>query len=692
MTPNAPPDACALNLVVEAAPIAILIQDLSAVWDGLDRLRAEGVSDLRVHLDARPSVEADLLAGLRGVWANSRACALLGAETGNDPTPALRRFLNHPENRDFVRDSLLALWNGETRFQGEGVGTDDTGRTLSLGVTLVLPASPDEARSVPIYVLDRSEVAGHAEALRASETRFRLTFERASLGMAITALDGRVRTTNPAFSEIVGLSDEDLIGMKIGDLTSEGDHAEGQRVRATLLADPAKTSQTYDKRLRHADGRTLWVRATATLVRTTVGEPWYFIYQIQNLTEHQQAIARARAAENQLFNAIESVSEDVLLFDPDDRLVLVNSHVLTSEPDLAKVLIPGATFEDISRRIAERKLTTPEGDVDQEDWLHWRLARFRKSNVEPFETRSTNGRWFLVRQSRGADGSTLILRSDITDMKRREADLTEAKRLADRANRAKSAFLANMSHELRTPLNAINGFAEVMVKELHGPLGATPYADYVNNILSAGQHLLDLISDILDISVVEAGDLLLAESDYCPASLVSACLQDHVKQAADKGLVLRNAVPAGLPLLRCDAYRIRQVLQNLLSNAIKFTPPDGTVEIGGCVSVSGGLIITVCDTGIGMTGTDIQVALTNFGQVQNVFARSEGGTGLGLPLARALIEAHGGHLSISSAPDRGTTVTLDLPAWRVLRDTEDAGPIRALRSTFGDASGDLQAS
>jgi two-component system cell cycle sensor histidine kinase PleC len=277
-------------------------------------------------------------------------------------------------------------------------------------------------------------------------------------------------------------------------------------------------------------------------------------------------------------------------------------------------------------------------------------------------------------------------------MKRREADLTEAKRLADRANRAKSAFLANMSHELRTPLNAINGFSEVMVKELHGPLGATPYAEYVNSILSAGQHLLDLISDILDISVVEAGDLLLTESDYCPASLVSACLQDHVKQAAEKGIALRNWVPADLPLLRCDAHRIRQVLQNLLSNAIKFTPPDGTVEIGAHVSTSGGLTISVSDTGIGMTDTDIQVALTNFGQVQNVFARSEGGTGLGLPLAHALMEAHGGHLSISSAPDRGTTVTLDLPAWRVLRDRTDVETVMMTHSAVGDASGDLQAS
>jgi PAS domain S-box-containing protein len=685
MSPSESLDARTLDLVVEAAPVAILIQDLSGVWDGLERLRAEGVSDLRAHLDARASAQADLLARVRGVRANRRACQLLDAAAGSDPTPVLGRFLDHPENRDFVRDSLLALWRGETRFQGEGVGTDNTGRVLSLGITLVLPTSREQARSVPIYVLDRSEIAGHSEALRASETRFRLTFERASLGMAITALDGRFLTTNPAFSDIVGFSGDGLIGLRISDLTAEADRAEGERVRAELLANPGKTSLTHEKRLRHADGRTLWVRATATLVRTTVGEPWYFIYQILNLTEHQQAVARARAAENQLFNAIESVSEDVLLFDPDERLVLVNSHVLASEPDLAEVLVPGATFEDISRTIVERNLIAPGEEREPEDWLLWRLDRFRTSNVEPFEVRASDGRWFLVRQSRGTDGSTLILRSDITDMKRREADLTQAKRIADQANRAKSAFLANMSHELRTPLNAINGFSEVMVKELHGPLGAKLYADYADNILSAGQHLLNLISDILDISVVEAGDLLLTESDHCPASLVSACLQDHVKPAAEKGIALRNAVPADLPLLRCDAYRIRQVLQNLLSNAIKFTPPDGTVEIAAHVSASGGLIMTVTDTGIGMTDTDIQVALTNFGQVQNVFARSEGGTGLGLPLARALVEAHGGRLSVASVPDRGTTITLDLPAWRVHRDSTDVETVRMPHSTVGDA-------
>ena len=256
---------------------------------------------------------------------------------------------------------------------------------------------------------------------------------------------------------------------------------------------------------------------------------------------------------------------------------------------------------------------------------------------------------------------------DVTELRAREQALYEAKDAAETANRAKSRFLANMSHELRTPLNAIIGFSEIMRAETLGEIGNVQYRDYAGDILDSARHLLALINDVLDVSRIEAGKLTLEEETVHPKRLVEQAARVVADGAEHAGITVETALPEETPLLHADGCKLTQVLLNLLSNSIKFTAGGGHVALSAEPAEDGSFIFRVSDDGIGMSEADIGVALTPFGQVDNRLARRFEGSGLGLPLSRALIEAHGGTLEVASAPQAGTTVTIALPAERVLR-------------------------
>jgi signal transduction histidine kinase len=243
---------------------------------------------------------------------------------------------------------------------------------------------------------------------------------------------------------------------------------------------------------------------------------------------------------------------------------------------------------------------------------------------------------------------------------------------AETANRTKSAFLANMSHELRTPLNAIIGFSELMQKKMFGPINDR-YSDYANNILASGHHLLGLINDVLDLSKLEAGQLQLHEEEVDLIDLVGTSMHYVEPQAQRSNVRLSHSVDERVRFIRADGRRLRQVLINLLSNAVKFTPEGGKVGVV-CTRTTAGISIVVNDTGVGIAPSDIPRAMEPFGQIDSKISRRHQGTGLGLPLAKHLVELHEGTLTVESRVNVGTTVAIVLPAYRIISPSRSVLP------------------
>ena len=251
-------------------------------------------------------------------------------------------------------------------------------------------------------------------------------------------------------------------------------------------------------------------------------------------------------------------------------------------------------------------------------------------------------------------------------------DLLIARDEARAADRAKSEFLAAMSHELRTPLNAIIGFSEIIKDETFGPVGSIQYRDYGSDIHESGQHLLGLINDILDLSKIESGTDELHEDKIEIPEIIRSALMLVGHRADQGGVKLELELADQLPALRADERKLKQILVNLLSNAVKFTDAGGEVALWAWCRMGSGYVFQIVDTGIGIAPEDIPKALSRFGQVDGDLNRQYEGTGLGLPLTKALVEQHGGVLDLQSQVGVGTTVTVRFPAERIVASLDHA--------------------
>lgn len=268
----------------------------------------------------------------------------------------------------------------------------------------------------------------------------------------------------------------------------------------------------------------------------------------------------------------------------------------------------------------------------------------------------------------GVGTALSLLQLNVQHMQARASELDEARCNAEQANRAKSQFLAGMSHELRTPLNAILGFSEIIRDRSLGGIDVAKLREYADDIHQSGRHLLNVVNDVLDMAKIEAGKVELEDNQIDIGDSIERSIKFLATHAEAADVALETRVPAGLPLLRADEVKLRQVLLNLLSNAVKFTPGGGHVRVEAAADRRRGLTITVQDTGIGIAPPDIPHVLQPFGQADSGFARKYDGAGLGLPLARSIVELHGGDLILDSAVGVGTTVRVRLPADRLIAD------------------------
>ena len=251
--------------------------------------------------------------------------------------------------------------------------------------------------------------------------------------------------------------------------------------------------------------------------------------------------------------------------------------------------------------------------------------------------------------------SEAVLRQRTRDAER------SAKIESQLAKKIKSEFISNMSHELRTPLNSVLGFSKLLSEHENRKLSDDDIVEYASLVQDAATHLLTVINNILDISKLHSGSFILDPSDVHVGDSLDDCLMHFSRQINDTGLNLVCNIADNLPVLQGDEQKLRQTFTNLISNAVKFTPAGGTIKIDAVSARNGDIIVSIADTGVGMTEEEIRVALAPFGQVDASRSRWREGSGLGLPIAKALIELHGGSIDIKSTKGQGTEVIVCLP-------------------------------
>lgn len=518
---------------------------------------------------------------------------------------------------------------------------------------------------VSAYRRIEDEVSHRTEAetrLLETETRFRTIVEGSSQGMYIHR-DGRLIFANPALATLLGAecADDLMDGTNIRDFFAPEDEERLLGYARTRLAGGFAPDR-YECRFRRFDGRLIWVEQFVSVVRW--GTDRAILAAVSGIDERKQAEEALARAEAEYRNIFENATEGIYRSSIDGRQLranpaLVSLNGYSSEDEmLAEVNdIERRWYVEDSRRAEFRRLMERDG----------RVTGF-VSQVYRYKTREriwiAENAW-LVRDEEGRPAFYEGTVRDITAERDARIALIAAKEEAERANQAKSQFLAKMSHELRTPLNAIIGFSEVINKEIFGPAGHRNYVTYAEDILLSGQHLLELINDLLDLAKIEAGAFELREEPVQLHDLIGEVAIMVATQAQVSGIGVKVEVDHQLPALLADIRAVKQMLVNLVSNAVKFNRSGGSVTIRVSAGPDG-LEVAVADTGVGIAPGSIGRILEPFGQLENQMIAEQKGTGLGLPIVKSLIELHGGSLSIDSTPDVGTTVVLRFPPERVI--------------------------
>ncbi|MDZ7824584.1 MAG: ATP-binding protein [Ahrensia sp.] len=434
-------------------------------------------------------------------------------------------------------------------------------------------------------------------------------------------------------------------------------------------------------RMRHALGHYIRLRLRTEVVeRPVIGN--HLIGIAVDVSEQYLLAEKSAVASEHLQAAIESTSEAFVLWDADDRLVLSNRKYSEYSGVPENMLVPGLKRTDIravsAKPLIDRRIPNDEAG----------------GKAQSFERQIADGRWLQINERPTQAGGLISVSTDITQLKLQEERLIEgerrlmqsieevttertisqlkakelaelnqkyltAKEKAEAAYQVKTEFLANVSHELRTPLNAIIGFSDIMKIGMFGPLGSERYDEYATDIQTSGTFLLGVINDILEMSKIEAGRMVLEKELMDLQPLVEETVHMLSLQAKQKNIAVEENVAKSLSI-NADRRAIKQILINLISNAVKFTPDGGRIRIRA-KAVSNALVITIEDTGCGIPAEALNRIGKPFEQVQNQFSKNHTGSGLGLAISKSLAELHGGAMTIKSKVGKGTIVSLRIP-------------------------------
>ncbi len=644
-----------------------------------DRL-PEGALVLFVQKDGRVFAGSLSGAGYVGMSMTRIAPDVAASHYFGDPSGVVRARVGDVDHYVAVVDVPAA---GGYAMVASPVGAiDELWRSdLSLNVTLFAGISAILGIVLYAYFL-QAKRSRDADAIFAeSNLRVETALARGRCGLWDFDLSGRRLFWSRSMYEMLGMTPrEDYLSF--GDaarLMHPDDDGIYQVARAIAKGEARQVDQVF--RMRHADGHYVWLRARAQLIRMGSGRT-HMIGIAMDVTEQHKLAQRYHEADQRLAVAIECTSETFALWDKDDRLVMCNAHYQQAYGLPDEVLVPGTERLVVLAAAARPVIARRMADSDN-------------TGSQTTEVQLADERWLQVNERRTRDGGLVSVGTDITMIKRHQARLRESERRlvatisdlsasratlekqkaelsiananyqaekerAEAANRAKSEFLANMSHELRTPLNAILGFSEILQNQMFGPLGSDKYDEYARDIHDSGQHLLNVITDILDMSKIEAGHMRISCDAIDLAPLIEETLRLTSISAKQKNVRVHQQVSSDLSLI-ADRRAMKQILLNLLSNAMKFTNKGGQVHVRA-KKRGGAVTLTIADTGIGIPRAALAKIGQPFEQVQSQYAKSKGGSGLGLAISRSLTRLHGGSMRIFSVEGKGTVVSVRIPA------------------------------
>ncbi|MBF5094892.1 response regulator [Azospirillum sp. INR13] len=499
-------------------------------------------------------------------------------------------------------------------------------------------------------------------ALAENAALFRAVFDSSADSLAIIRVgeNGRftLHSANAAAQRAMGDRAADAAGKPLDSLLPPDLAAKAMADLQSCIDAGAPTR--FEEQHTH-DGVTRWWEVSQVPIRDESGAIVMLSVGARDITRRHEAERAIRASEARYRLLARGVTDII------GRIGLDGVRHFCSEA--TRDSLGCAPSELIGRPLVERV------HPDDRDALSTGLARLtpdRPTLKTTYRLRHADGRWVwieaavrLVTDDWGAPQDYVSVERDVTARKIMEAELQDARQAAESASRSKTEFLASLSHELRTPMNAVIGFADLIARESEGPVGTAHYRDFAVNIRDSGQHLLELINEILDHVRAEAGQLVLDDEPVDLDAAATFAIRLLTPRAARAGIVLSATVDPAARFLRGDERRIRQILLNLLSNAVKYTPSGGAVTLTAGPAPDGGLLLEVRDTGIGIPEQDLGRVLQAYTRVESPANRQTEGAGLGLPLTRRLVELHGGTMTLSSRVGQGTTVTLHFPPDRL---------------------------
>ena len=487
------------------------------------------------------------------------------------------------------------------------------------------------------------------------ESLFETLVENSPDALFTVTLDGKIQFWNKTAEDIFGYTSDEALGQSILDLTVPPENlVETQQALHQLITEG---DYTYESIRRHKKGSLIVVAFTGKLIADDKGEYNLIILSAKDVTAIK-SMRESRAVEAKYGGLLESAPDALIIVNREGRMVLVNAQT---------ELMFGYMREELLNQPVEKLVPSRFHSVNQShhtgifaDPRFWPmepgqdLAGLRKDGGEfPIE--------ISLSPPLETEEGTLVASAirDISERKQLEETLRLRSIDLEVSSRHKSEFLANMSHELRTPLNAIIGFSQVLREQMFGELNEKQL-EYLGDVLDSGKHLLSLINDILDLSKVEAGKMELEVSRFSLQAALESGMTVVKGRARSHGIYLNLELESGLDMIEADERKLKQVMFNLLSNAIKFTPSGGTIKVSA-QQRKGEVEIAISDTGIGIAVEDQRIVFDEFQQVGTSSQMRHEGTGLGLALAKRLVELHGGRIWLSSEVGKGSTFSFTLP-------------------------------